>query len=154
MLFRSNFTKPTADKPSLMTHDETETFFHEFGHCLHTLLSEVGTASFAGTSVERDFVEAPSQMFEEWVWTPETLSLFAKHYETGEPMPEELVNRMIAAKNLQSGIKAEVQIFYGMIDQAYHTDPDGVVDTTQVGYDVYDATQMYSHVPEDRKSVV
>ena len=142
-----NFTKPTDDKPSLMTHDEVETFFHEFGHCLHTILSEAEIAGFAGTSVERDFVEAPSQMFEEWVWTPETLSLFARHYETGEPMPMELVDGMIAAKNLQSGMKAEGQIFLGMTDQAYHTDKDGIVDTTQVGYDVYDATRLYTHVP-------
>jgi thimet oligopeptidase len=142
-----NFTKPTADKPSLMTHDEAETFFHEFGHCLHTILSEAELAGFAGTSVERDFVEAPSQMFEEWVWTPETLSLFAKHYETGEPMPAELIDGMIAAKNLQSGVKTESQIFLGMIDQAYHTDTDGVVDTTQVAYDIHDETRMYPHTP-------
>ena len=142
-----NFTKPTADKPSLMTHDETETFFHEFGHCLHTILSEAEIAGFAGTSVERDFVEAPSQMFEEWVWTPETLSLFAKHYETGEPMPAELIAGMIAAKNLQSGIKTESQIFLGMIDQAYHCDTDGEVDTTQVAYDIHDETRMYPHTP-------
>jgi thimet oligopeptidase len=142
-----NFTKPTADKPSLMTHDEVETFFHEFGHCLHTILSEAEIAGFAGTSVERDFVEAPSQMFEEWVWTPETLSLFAKHYETGEPMPDELIEGMIAAKNLQSGIKTEGQIFLGMVDQAYHTDEDGVVDTTQVGYDIHDQVRMYPHTP-------
>ncbi len=142
-----NFTKPTADKPSLMTHDEAETFFHEFGHCLHTILSEAEIAGFAGTSVERDFVEAPSQMFEEWVWTPETLSLFANHYETGEPMPDELIEGMIAAKNLQSGIKTEGQIFLGMVDQAYHTDEDGVVDTTQVGYDIHDEVRMYPHTP-------
>ena len=142
-----NFTKPTSDKPSLMTHDEAETFFHEFGHCLHTILSEAEIAGFAGTSVERDFVEAPSQMFEEWVWTPETLSLFAKHYETGEPMPAELIDGMIAAKNLQSGIKTEGQIFLGMVDQAYHTDEDGVVDTTQIAYDIHDMTRMYPHTP-------
>jgi thimet oligopeptidase len=142
-----NFTKPTADKPSLMTHDEAETFFHEFGHCLHTILSEAEIAGFAGTSVERDFVEAPSQMFEEWVWTPETLSLFAKHYETGEPMPAELIEGMIAAKNLQSGIKTEGQIFLGMVDQAYHCDTDGEVDTTQVAYDIHDMTRLYSHTP-------
>jgi thimet oligopeptidase len=142
-----NFTKPTEDKPSLMTHDEAETFFHEFGHCLHTILSEAELAGFAGTSVERDFVEAPSQMFEEWVWTPETLSLFTKHYETGEPMPDELIEGMIAAKNLQSGIKTEGQIFLGMVDQAYHTDEDGVVDTTQVGYDIHDQVRMYPHTP-------
>lgn len=142
-----NFTKPTADKPSLMTHDEVETFFHEFGHCLHTILSEAHYATFAGTGVERDFVEAPSQMFEEWVWTPETLSLFAKHYETGEPMPQSLIDGMIAAKNLQSGMKTESQIYLGLMDQAFHTDKDGVVDTTQVGYDVYDRTRMYTHTP-------
>jgi len=142
-----NFTKPTADKPSLMTHDEAETFFHEFGHCLHTILSEAEMAGFAGTSVERDFVEAPSQMFEEWVWTPETLKLFARHYETNEPMPDELIEGMIAAKNLQSGIKTEGQIFLGMVDQAYHTDTDGVVDTTQVGYDIHDEVRMYPHTP-------
>jgi len=142
-----NFTKPTADKPSLMTHDETETFFHEFGHCLHTILSETELASFAGTSVERDFVEAPSQMFEEWVWAPETLKLFARHYETGEPMPDELIEGMIAAKNLQSGMKTEGQIFLGKIDQAYHTDEDGECDTTQVAYDIYDDTRMYNHTP-------
>jgi thimet oligopeptidase len=142
-----NFTKPTADKPSLMTHDEAETFFHEFGHCLHTILSEAVIAGFAGTSVERDFVEAPSQMFEEWVWTPETLKLFARHYETGEPMPDELIAGMIAAKNLQSGVKTEGQIFLGMVDQAYHTDTDGIVDTTQVGYDVHDDVRMYPHTP-------
>jgi len=142
-----NFTKPTSDKPSLMTHDEAETFFHEFGHCLHTILSEAEIAGFAGTSVERDFVEAPSQMFEEWVWTPETLSMFAYHYETGEPMPVELIDGMIAAKNLQSGIKTEGQIFLGMVDQAYHTDEDGVVDTTQIAYDIHDMTRMYPHTP-------
>jgi len=142
-----NFTKPTADKPSLMTHDEAETFFHEFGHCLHTILSEAEIAGFAGTSVERDFVEAPSQMFEEWVWTPETLKLFARHYETNEPMPNELIEGMIAAKNLQSGIKTEGQIFLGMVDQAYHTDTDGEVDTTQVAYDIHDEVRMYPHTP-------
>ena len=142
-----NFTKPTEDKPSLMTHDEAETFFHEFGHCLHTILSNTELAGFAGTSVERDFVEAPSQMFEEWVWTPETLKLFARHYETGEPMPDELIEGMIAAKNLQSGMKTEGQIFLGKIDQAYHTDQDGECDTTQVAYDIYDDTRMYNHTP-------
>ena len=151
-----NFTKPTSillkdgtleEKPSLMTHDEVETFFHEFGHCLHTVLSEATYATFAGTSVERDFVEAPSQMFEEWVWSPETLELFANHYKTGEAMPGELISGMIAARNLQSGMKAESQIYLGMMDQAFHTDEDGIVDTTQVGYDIYNETRMYTHVP-------
>jgi len=142
-----NFTEPTDEKPSLLTHDEAETFFHEFGHCLHTILSDTQYARFGGTSVERDFVEAPSQMFEEWVWTPETLALFARHYETDEPIPTELVEGLIAAKNLQSGMKTESQIYLGKIDQAYHTDQDGEVDTTQVAYDIFDETRMYKHTP-------
>ncbi len=82
-----NFTKPTPDKPSLLSHDEVETFFHEFGHCLHTILSEAHYWDFAGTSVERDFVEAPSQMFENWVWDADVLATFTRHYQTGEPLP-------------------------------------------------------------------
>jgi FKBP-type peptidyl-prolyl cis-trans isomerase len=81
------------------------------------------------------------------VWTPETLKLFARHYQTNEPMPDNLIEGMIAAKNLQSGVKTESQIFLGMVDQAYHTDEDGIVDTTQVGYDIHDMTRMYSHTP-------
>ncbi|MEM7229383.1 MAG: M3 family metallopeptidase, partial [Planctomycetota bacterium] len=108
-----NFPKPIGDKPALMSHDEVETFFHEFGHCLHTILSEANSYNFAGTSVERDFVEAPSQMFENWVWDRDVLRTFAAHYETGEPFPDDLLNGMLAAKNLGSGMLAERQFFYG-----------------------------------------
>ena len=142
-----NFTKPTETKPSLLTHRETETFFHEFGHCLHTILSEATTTRFAGTGVERDFVEAPSQMFEEWVWTPDTLQLFARHYETGEPMPDALIEGMLAARNLGSGMMAEHQVFYGRCDQAYHSVPSGEVDTTAVGLDVFAETELFEAVP-------
>ncbi len=138
-----NFTKPTPDKPSLMTHDEVETFFHEFGHCLHTMLSRTELGMFGGTNVERDFVEAPSQMFENWVWDADILRTFARHYETGEPIPQELVDGMIAARHFGSGLDALGQIWLGSIDFAYHTDPDGIVDTTKVQMDLYRKIMLY-----------
>lgn len=142
-----NFTKPTADKPSLLTHDEAETFFHEFGHCLHTILTNSDVATFSGTAVERDFVEAPSQMFEHWVWDEDVLATFAAHYETGEPMPAEMIAGMMAAKDLCSGMLAENQLFLGMTDQAYHVADGGEVDTTQVGLDMYGDVTMFEAVP-------
>ncbi len=143
-----NFTKPTADKPALLTHDEVETFFHEFGHCLHTLLSKAQMFQFSGTNVARDFVEAPSQMFEHWVWDAEVLGTFARHYKTGEPLPQEMLDGMVAAKNLGSGMLAEHQFYYGLVDMAYHTAPGGEVDTTKVGLELFDEIELYDSVPE------
>ena len=141
-----NFPKPTEDRPSLLSHDQAETFFHEFGHCLHTILTESETARFAGTSVERDFVEAPSQMFEAWVWSPETLPMLSGHYQTGEPLPDDLLERMIEAKTLCSGIMDETQVCFGKMDQAYHTSVDGKLDTTQVGNDIYASCTLFEPV--------
>lgn len=142
-----NFPKPTEARPSLLTHDQAKTFFHEFGHCLHSLLSETDTTRFSGTSVERDFVEAPSQMFEAWVWSPETLPLISGHYETGEPLPTDLLERMIAAKSLSKGMLDQGQVWLGSIDQAYHTSPDGDVDTTQIGLDMVEQCTLLEAVP-------
>lgn len=140
-----NFTKPTADKPSLLQHSEVETFFHEFGHCLHTIVSESRFHRFAGTSVERDFVEAPSQMFENWVWDADCLSVFARHYRTNEPLPRSLLESMIAAKNLGSGLDAENQFYYGLTDLNYESTSDGNVDTTKVATDLYAEVQSYNN---------
>ena len=142
-----NFTKPTSTAPSLLSHDEVETFFHEFGHCLHTILTESKYGEFSGTSVARDFVEAPSQMFEHWVWDAKVLKTFARHYKTGAEFPDELLAGMVQAKYLGSGMKAEHQIYYGMVDMTYHLKPDGKVDTTQVGLDLYDEIELYDSVP-------
>ncbi len=142
-----NFTKSTPTKPSLLQHDEVQTFFHEFGHGLHNLLTEAHYGRFAGTAVERDFVEAPSQMMENWVWEPSVLNLFARHYKTGKPIPKSLLDGMLAARSLGSGMETEHQIYYGMVDQTYHTAPGGVIDTTKTGIDMMGQIELYKGVP-------
>ncbi|MBN1780909.1 Zn-dependent oligopeptidase [bacterium] len=129
-----NFPKPTEDKPSLLSHDETVTFFHEFGHLLHNILTRSPLGSYAGTNVERDFVEVPSQIMENWAWDYASLKMFARHYQTGEVLPEDLFNRMIAAKNVNSGNNTLQQVYYGVLDMTLHDqfDPEGTVLTTQV----------------------
>ena len=143
-----NFTKPTADKPSLLTHDEVETFFHEFGHCLHTILSEGTYGKFAGTNVERDFVEAPSQMFENWVWDADVLGTFARHYKTGEPLPREMLDGMVRARYLASAIEAEHQFYYGLVDFDYHSTSDGKVDTTEVANALFAEIELYPRIDD------
>ena len=98
-----NFTKPTADAPSLITHDELTTFLHEFGHALHGIFAQGRYGSLTGTNVSRDFVELPSQIMENWAFEPEYLNSFAKHYQTGEPIPADLIEKIVAAKNYLAG---------------------------------------------------
>ncbi len=116
----ANFTKPGPGAPSLLRHSEVNTLFHEFGHILHQVLTRAPFVRFSGTSVERDFVEAPSQMLEHWVWEPEVLRGFARHVETGEPIPDALIERMVAAKNVASGLQWLRQVYFARIDLAYH----------------------------------
>ena len=116
-----NFTKPTDTKPSLLTFDELETFLHEFGHSLHGMLAEGKYESLNGTSVYRDFVELPSQIMENWATEKEFLDLWAEHYETGEKIPAELVEKIIAAKNYQAAYFNVRQLSFGMTDMAWHT---------------------------------
>lgn len=115
-----NFPAPTEGRPSLMPYSQVETFFHEFGHVLHQLLTTADLSAQSGTSVARDFVEAPSQIFENWIWNYESVKLFARHYQTNEVLPKELFDKMVAAKNVGSGLLTETQIFYGMVDMTYH----------------------------------
>ena len=116
-----NFTKPTADAPSLITHDEFTTFLHEFGHALHGIFAEGRYGSLTGTSVARDFVELPSQIMENWAFEPEYLNSFAKHYQTGEPIPAELIEKVVAAKNYLAGYAQVRQLHFGYLDMAWHT---------------------------------
>lgn len=116
-----NFTKPTETTPSLLTFDEMETFLHEFGHALHGMLGEGKYESLTGTSVYRDFVELPSQIMENWATEKEFLDLWAVHYETGEPIPAEIVDRIVAAQNYLAAYANVRQLSFGMTDMAWHT---------------------------------
>jgi len=116
-----NFTRPTDTKPSLLNFDEVNTFLHEFGHALHGMLSNCTYPSVSGTSVYRDFVELPSQIMENWLTEKEFLDQVAVHYETGKTIPEELVLKLIDARNFQAGYLSERQLSFGMNDMAWHS---------------------------------
>ena len=116
-----NFTRPTADKPALLTFDEVNTFLHEFGHALHGMLAKATYESLSGTSVTRDFVELPSQIMENWLTEREYLDSFAVHYKTGEPIPAELVQKLIDASNFNAGYLCYRQLSFGYLDMAWHT---------------------------------
>ena len=117
----ANFTKPTADSPSLLKHDEVNTLFHEFGHVLHECLTTVEVGKFAGFDTEWDFVEAPSQIMENWTWDASVLQRFAKHHETGEPIPKELVDGLVKLRDHNIALKLLRQVYYGNLDLDFHT---------------------------------
>ena len=116
-----NLTKPSKDKPSLLTLSEVETIFHEFGHCLHGLLSDCKYQSIGGTSVKWDFVELPSQIMENWVIEKKALDLFAKHYKTGENISEEIIDKVRSSRQFLSGLMSIRQLQFGYLDMAYHS---------------------------------
>ncbi len=121
-----NFPAPTDDSPSLLSLTEAETFFHEFGHALHGMLSNVTYESLAGTSTPRDFVEYPSQVMENWMREPEVLRMFANHYQTGEPIPQEAVDKITASATFNQGFVTVEYLAAAYLDMAYH-----VLDTTE-----------------------
>jgi thimet oligopeptidase len=116
----ANFTKPTKSAPSLLQHSEVETLFHEFGHVLHQNLGRTELTRFSGTNVERDFVEAPSQIMQHWVWRAEVLKKFARHHETGEPIPDALVDKLVEARQLNIAVHQLRQLQFGWLDQEIH----------------------------------
>jgi Zn-dependent oligopeptidase len=123
----------------LLQHQEVETYFHEFGHILHQTLTRAATTRFSGTSTEGDFVEAPSQIMENWVWEPKVLARFARHYQTSEPIPADLVSQLTAAKNLNIALSTLRQAQFGLLDMWLHDEaPDKDLDeihrrSTEVG---------------------
>ncbi|MCE2707615.1 MAG: M3 family metallopeptidase [Bacteroidota bacterium] len=124
-----NFTKPTPSTPSLLTFSEVTTLFHEFGHALHGMLARGNYESLTGTSVYWDFVELPSQIFENWCYEKECLDLFAKHYQSQEPIPSELISKIKRAANFQQGYMTLRQLSFGLLDMAYHSvDPSSLTD--------------------------
>ncbi|WP_212525041.1 M3 family metallopeptidase [Actibacterium sp. MT2.3-13A] len=115
-----NFAKPAAGEPALLSYDDARTLFHEFGHALHQMLSDVTYESISGTSVARDFVELPSQLFEHWLEVPEVLAEFATHAETGAPMPKDLLDRLLAAASHDMGFQTVEYIASALVDLAFH----------------------------------
>ena len=116
----TNFTKPTAEEPSLLTHNELTTFLHEFGHSLHGMFAKGRYESLTGTNVARDFVELPSQIMENWAFEPEYLDSFAKNYKTGELIPQALIDKIVAAKNYLAAYYQVRQLHFGVLDMAWH----------------------------------
>jgi peptidyl-dipeptidase Dcp len=117
----TNFTKPVGDKPALLSFEEVETMFHEFGHALHGLLSDCTYTRLSGTSVPRDFVELPSQIMENWAAEPEMLKLYAKHYETGETIPDELIQKIQSSSHFNQGFITAEYIAAALLDMHWHT---------------------------------
>lgn len=140
-----NFPKPGGAAPALMSHQDAVTFFHEFGHVIHHLLSESELSSFAGTSVARDFVESPSQMLEEWAWHKDTLALFARHHDTNAPLPAPLHAAMLRSRGFGRAISTQRQLYLAALDQAYHTRPVPF-DTTKVLAEIHDAYTPFKYV--------
>ncbi|KAF8993112.1 zincin [Hymenopellis radicata] len=126
----ANLAKPTPDKPALMRHDDVVTFFHEMGHVFHGLLSRTKFARFHGTSVARDFVEAPSQMLENWCWEPKVLEKMSSHYQTNKPLSGELIEKLIKSRYVNVGLFYLRQIFFAKFDIKVHTDSEEADYTT------------------------
>lgn len=141
-----NFTKPTADTPSLLTPYEVETFLHEFGHALHGLLTRCNYASLSGTNVYRDFVELPSQFNENYLTEKEFLDSFAKHYQTGEKLPQELIDKIIRSAQFGAGYACMRQLGFGYLDMAWHTITEPVADPLEFERKAIESVQIFEPV--------
>jgi len=144
-----NFTRPSEKKPSLLTFNEVTTLFHEFGHALHGMLADTTYPSLSGTSVYWDFVELPSQIMENWCFEKEALELFAHHYQTGELIPMELIDRIRESATFQEGMATLRQLSFGFLDMAWHGgDPSDVDDVKAHETEAFEGTQLYPDHPD------
>jgi len=149
-----NFTKPTTSKPSLLTFNEVTTLFHEFGHGLHGMLANTNYPSLSGTSVYWDFVELPSQIMENWCFEKECLDLFAKHYETGENIPIEFIEKIKESANFLEGIATVRQLSFGLLDMSWHgVDPNSISSVKENELKAFEKTNLYPDVLENCMSV-
>ncbi len=148
-----NFTPPTPSKPSLLTFNEVTTLFHEFGHGLHGMLANTVYPSLSGTSVYWDFVELPSQVMENWCYEPEALALFAKHYQTGEIIPQEYVEKIKESASFLEGMATMRQISFGLLDMAYHGKAQTIEDVKSFEEAAFESTKLYPDVAENCMSV-
>lgn len=149
-----NFTPPTPTKPSLLTFNEVTTLFHEFGHGLHGMLANTTYPSLSGTSVYWDFVELPSQLMENWCYEPEALALFAKHYETGEIIPQEYVEKIKESASFLEGMATLRQLSFGILDMEFHSNnPMEITDIKTFEKTAFDGTSLYPDVAENCMSV-
>ncbi|WP_299135631.1 M3 family metallopeptidase [uncultured Tenacibaculum sp.] len=145
-----NFTKPTDTKPSLLTFNEVTTLFHEFGHALHGMLANTTYNSLSGTSVSWDFVELPSQVLENWCYEKEALELFAKHYETGETIPMEYVEKIKESASFHEGMQTLRQLSFGLLDMQWHgTNPTNIKNVKDFEVAAFSDTQLYPDVSEN-----
>ena len=145
-----NFTKPTETKPSLLTFNEVTTLFHEFGHALHGMLANTTYNSLSGTSVSWDFVELPSQVLENWCFEKEALELFAKHYETGESLPMEYVEKIKESASFHEGMQTLRQLSFGLLDMSWHSqNPDTITSVKEFESTAFENTKLYPDVAEN-----
>ncbi|WP_324720707.1 M3 family metallopeptidase [Salinimicrobium sp. HB62] len=145
-----NFTKPTDEEPSLLTFNEVTTLFHEFGHALHGMLADTVYPSISGTNVFWDFVELPSQVLENWCYEKDALKLFAKHYETGEVIPDELIQKIKDSATFHEGMATLRQLSFGMLDMSWHgRDPSDIQDVKAHEEKAFEPTQLYPDVKEN-----
>jgi peptidyl-dipeptidase Dcp len=143
-----NFTKPTATKPSLLTFNEVTTLFHEFGHALHGMLANTTYPGLSGTNVFWDFVELPSQVLENWCYEKETLELFAKHFETDEAIPMELVQKIKDSSTFHEGMQTMRQLSFGLLDMAWHgADPSEIKNVKSFEDKAFKSTRLYPETP-------
>jgi Zn-dependent oligopeptidase len=145
-----NFSRATSKKPALLTFNEVTTLFHEFGHALHGMLADTTYTSLSGASVYWDFVELPSQVLENWCYEPEALALFARHYETGEIIPKELIEKIKKSANFQEGMQTLRQLSFGMLDMAWHgIDPSTVKNVKEHESKAFENTKLFPDVAEN-----